>query len=178
MGTQRVLRFHNVFMTVFVMGCWTSAPGRDSVVASADRIPSSSARALASQLAEELRDREDTMFVERFVDRQLVVLELENETLQVLCDAQTLTAAVRFSELLNDPDRSPASCTPIVARTAGFVCTQGAATEYLRLDFTRVDDAWRLVGGVLPRGPGPKPGDGGALIRKYLVKLDVAACPP
>lgn len=115
------------------------------------------------------------MFVDRFVEGQLVVLELETETIQILCDAQTLTAAVRFSELLNDPDRPLATCSP---GRAGYVCTQGTGADLVWLDFTRIDDAWRLLGGILPRGPVPATGDPRALVREYRAKLGVAVCPP
>ena len=143
-----------------------------------DRGPSGSTSVLASQLADQLRDAEDSMFVERFIDRQIVVLDMESATIQVLCDAQTLTAAVRFSELLNDPDRPPARCTHGTLGPSRLSCMQRADGEYLRLDFVRVDDAWRLLGGILPRGPVPFTGDGGALVREYRSKLNVSACPP
>jgi len=131
--------------------------------------------ARASELADQLRDPEDSMFVDRFIEGQLVVLELETGTIQVLCDAQTLTAAVQFSELLNDPDRPAASCTP---SGSGSICTQGTGVELLWLDFTRVDDAWRLLGGILPRGPVPSVGDMRALVRDYRARLGTVACPP
>jgi len=160
---------------ILATSCWTSAPGTAPVTAPSDRGPSGATRALASQLADELRDRDDSMFMARFVEGQLVVLELETATIQILCDAQTLTAAVRFSELLNDPDRQPATCAP---GSAGYVCTQGAGAELVWLDFRRLDDAWRLVGGILPRGQVPASGDPRALIREYRTKLDVSVCPP
>lgn len=116
------------------------------------------------------------MFVDRFVEGQLVVLERETGTVQILCDAQTLSASVRFSELLNDPDRPPATCAS--GRGGHVICTQGAGSEMLRLDFQRIDDAWRLVGGIPPRGPVPTIGDPRALLRGYRVKLAVAACAP
>lgn len=114
------------------------------------------------------------MFVEHFIDRQFVVLDLETQTIQVLCDAQTLTAAVRFSELLNDPDRPPATCT---ASFPGVTCKQGTGSDLVWLDFVRVDGDWRLLGGILPRGPmrtaGPR-----ALVTDYRARLGVSACPP
>lgn len=130
-----------------------------------------------SGLEEQLRDREDSMFVDRFVEGQLVVLERETGTVQILCDAQTLGASVRFSELLNDPDRPPATCST-TGRAGHALCTQGTGAGLLWLDFQRVDGAWRLVGGIPPRGPVPATGDFRALIREYRAKLFVAACPP
>ncbi|MBA3452497.1 MAG: hypothetical protein H0T42_05300 [Deltaproteobacteria bacterium] len=159
---------------VLAMGCWTSAPGPAPVTTARTDQNSSATRALASELADELRDAEDSMFVDRFVERQLVVLEPESGTIQILCDAQTLTASVRFSELLNDPDRPPPRCVS----AAGFVCTQGVGPDLLWLDFARIEDSWRLLGGILPRGPVPATGDPRALVREYRAKLGVAACPP
>ncbi len=117
------------------------------------------------------------MFVDRFVESQLVVLERETGTVQILCDAQTLSASVRFSEHLNDPDRPPATCSP-TKRAGHVICTQGTGANLLWLDFQRIDDAWRLLGGVPPRGPVPATGDFRALIGEYRAKLFVAACPP
>ena len=116
------------------------------------------------------------MFVDRFVEGQLVVLDRETASIQVLCDAQTLTASVQFSELLNDPDRPPATCS--AARAGYVICTQGTGADLLRLDFERLDDTWRLVGGIPPRGPAPATDDYRALIREYRAKLSVAVCPP
>lgn len=116
------------------------------------------------------------MFVARFVEGQLVVLERETASIQVLCEAQTLSASVRFSELLNDPDRPPATCS--AASPGHVICTQGTGADLLWLDFRRIDDAWRLVGGIPPRGPVPPSGDFRVLVRDYRAKLGVAACPP
>ena len=49
--------------------------------------------------------------------------------------------------------------------------------DLLWLDFTRIDGAWRLVGGIPPRGPVPPSGDFRALIREYRTKLSAAVCP-
>jgi len=117
------------------------------------------------------------MFVEHFIDRQIVVLAMDAATLEVMCEAQTLTAAVRFSDLLNDPDRPPARCTT-GATGARFICTQGTGDDYLRLDFVLVDHNWRLLGGILPRGPGSSGADQAALLRGYHARLGVPACPP
>ncbi len=156
------------------MGCWTSSSSSTPLAAPAE--PKPLTRDRVSQLEEQLRDREDSMFVDRFVEGQLVVLERETGTIQVLCEAQTLTASVRFSELLNDPDRPPATCS--AARPGHVICTQGAGADLLWLDFKRIDEDWRLVGGIAPRGPVPATGDFRALIREYRAKLFVAACPP
>jgi hypothetical protein len=161
-------------ISVLTMGCWTSSSGPPSSVGPSERTPV--ARDRVSQLEEQLRDPDDSMFVDRFVEGQLVIFERETGTIQILCEAQTLTASVRFSELLNDPDRPRATCS--AARPGHVICTQGTGAALLWLDFQRIDDAWRLVGGIPPRGPVPPTGDFRALIREYRAKLSVAACPP
>lgn len=168
-----------ILIGLLATSCWTSASVPAPATLPDDRPTLASTRALASELADELRDPEDSMFVDRFVEGQVVVLELESGTIQVLCDAQTLTAAVRFSELLNDPDRPPATCAPGTAPgTTGFVCTQGTGAGLLWLDFVRAGDGWRLTGGILPRGPVPSTGDARALVRDYRARLGAPACPP
>ena len=116
------------------------------------------------------------MFVDRFVEGQLVVLEREMGSVQILCDAQTLGASVRFSELLNDPDRPSATCS-FTEQPGHVLCTQGSGADLLWLDFQRIDDGWRLLGGIPPRGPVPASRDFRALIREYRAKLSVAGCP-
>ena len=172
------MRTGPIAISVLAMGCWTSAPVPTSPPEHGRQPTTSSVNALASELADVLREPEDSMFIARFIDRQFVVLEKESANVQVLCDAQTLIAAVRFSELLNDPDRPPARCSTGATGSSAFICVQGSGAGQLRLDFVRIEDGWLLIGGILPRGPAPATGDGAALVREYRAKLGIPSCPP
>jgi hypothetical protein len=116
------------------------------------------------------------MYIDRYIERQLVVVDLQNGAVEILCDANTLAAAALIGDLLSDPDRPPVECGSGSNQTV--TCTQAGGAAMLWLDFRRHADTWRLLGGILPRDPGPSRHDARPLIREYRATRDRAVCPP
>lgn len=160
-------------IALLTTSCWRSsvdpiAPAERPVRATE---PSAAQRGLTSQLADALRDPGDDMLLAPYIERQFIVLYHHLSTIEVLCDAQTLGAAIHFGELLNDPDRRAVEC--VAEERDAVTCTQTGTPYTVRLHFRGIDPPV-LVGGILSQGPRLGP----ILVRDYRAKLDTSACPP
>jgi len=160
-------------LALLTTSCWRSTGETTAPEAPPVRVtePSAAQRGLASQLADALRDPGDDMLLAPYLERQFVVLYHHFSTVEVLCDAQTLGAAIHFGALLNDPDRAAVEC--VAEPRDSITCTQAGAPYSLWLHFRGVD-APVLVGGILSNTPKLGP----ILVRNYRTKLGTSACPP
>lgn len=130
-----------------LIGCWRGQPASAPVTTKVAE-PVANARALAADLAVELRDPSDDMSPAQYIDGAVLVLDLDRKTRMTWCDAQALGAALAWGDLLTDPDRPPPMCRRSAEHL--FVCRQAAGPQHdlLIMSFQRADP-WRLVGVVI-----------------------------
>lgn len=155
-------------------GCWTSsAPPASPAPAITPVLPTTrSPGELAAELAAELRAPDDSLALAQYIDRAVVVLDLESQVSMTLCDAQALGPAAAWADMLADPDRREPRC--FGGRDQRFSCVQHGPENHdtLILSFRR-GETWTLLG----VSAGPWPAHDEDLLRAHRARLDAAVCP-